>query len=164
MPAAAASRPQQLPPPAHRAVVTMYAGLALTLLAIVIVPLVVALGTDQYADHIRHAYPDYSTDEVNHYQLIILIYLAVNGVIGALAWLWVIRQTRLHKPTVHLAAAALFAGGLTLALINMFTEDSTGYTALSTPLGLVGFLPSVAGLAVVALLWRARAARWPGRS
>lgn len=71
-----------------------------------IVPLVVALGTDQYADHVQHAYPDYSTDEVNHYQLVILIRLAANCVLGVLAWLWAMRQAKLRKPKVHLTVAA----------------------------------------------------------
>lgn len=158
MAAAAAPRTQPLPPTARRAVAVMYAGTALTVLTVVLVPLVVALGTDQYAAHIRHAYPTYDTAEVNHYQQVILIYLAVNAVIGVLAWLWAVRQTRRRSRTVHLAADGLFVLGLSSGLINLLTKDSTGYTALSPLLGIVGLLPSVAGLAVVVLLWRARTA------
>lgn len=156
MTAGTTPRSQPLPPLARQAVAAMYGGLALTALGTVLVPLAVALGTDRYRDHIRHAYPDYGTGEVNHYQLVILVYLAVNGVIGLAAWLWTVGKAKRRSRTVHITGTVLFGLGLSSGLINMLTKDSTGYTALSPLLGIVGLLPSVAGLVVVVLLWRAR--------
>jgi uncharacterized membrane protein len=137
---------------ARRPVVTMYAGLALTVIAMVIpIADVVSLGT--LADHVHAAYPRFTAAQVHSYDQVMLTYLLINGVIGIVTWLWMIRAVRKQKRWAPAVATTVFLIAFSVAFMNLVIKDSSGQTALNTLLGSVGLLPCVAGLAAVALLW-----------
>ncbi|MGW1374186.1 hypothetical protein ACWD6P_07900 [Streptomyces sp. NPDC002446] len=155
---ATATAHRTLSSPQRQAVVTMYVGLALSVIATVIVPLLVALATSSYTDYIKTAYPTYDADKVSNYQQMMLMYLVANGVIGAVTWLWVLRRTKKQKAATFTVASIVFVLALSLALFNYLVKDSTGYAALSPLLGIANLVPCVAGLAAIVMLWRGRAA------
>ncbi|WEB45490.1 MULTISPECIES: hypothetical protein [Streptomyces] len=151
-----ATAPQSVPPQARQAVATMYTGMALTAITTILVPVFIALATDDYTDYISVAYPKLGAEKVSNYQQTMVIYLVVNGAVGILAWLWTLRSAKKGKRSVPVVASVVFALGLVLALFNLLIKDSTGYAALSPLLGIAGLLPCAAGLAAVVMLWRAR--------
>ncbi|AJC52706.1 hypothetical protein GZL_09315 [Streptomyces sp. 769] len=134
----------------------MYTGMALTAITTILVPVFIALATDDYTDYISVAYPKLGAEKVSNYQQTMVIYLVVNGAVGILAWLWTLRSAKKGKRSVPVVASVVFALGLVLALFNLLIKDSTGYAALSPLLGIAGLLPCAAGLAAVVMLWRAR--------
>ncbi|NQE91540.1 hypothetical protein [Nocardia terpenica] len=144
-----------MPSSTRRAVASLYVGLALTVIATVLVPIVVAYATNSYTNYIQNAYPDYSTAQVDNYRQTIAIYLVVNGVLGVLAWLWIARQARRQTRTAPFLAVVLFVLGVCWALFNLLVKDSTGYPALTTLMGVIGLVPAIAGLVAVVQLWRA---------
>lgn len=154
---ATATAQHSLSTPARQAVVSMYAGLALTAITSVIAPLA-ALATDVYKHHIETAYPKFNADKVSDAQQTMVIYLVANGIAGAVAWLWALRATKKENRRAPVIAVVLFTVALALALFNLLVKDSTGYAAFPLFLGIVGLLPCAAGLVAVVQLRRARLA------
>ena len=131
---------------------TMYAGLALTVIA-AILPVIDRATTNALTRHIRASYPNYSRARVNTAATVYLIYLAVIGIVGVATWLWNVRAVKRHHRWARAAATALFAIGTSVALTDLLVKDRSGQTALPPLLGWAGILPSLPGLLAVTLLW-----------
>ncbi|MFI5490050.1 MULTISPECIES: hypothetical protein [Micromonospora] len=136
------------------AIATMYAGLGLTVVAMV-VPLLDRATGNMLADHIRAGYPTYSPERIDTAVTTYLGYLSGLGVLGIACWLWTIRAVRAGRWWARGATVVMLALGVLIALFNLLVRDTSGDTGLPPLLGWVGVLPSLAGLVAVALLWRA---------
>jgi hypothetical protein len=134
-------------------IAAMYTGLVMTVVA-AIVPYVDHATSNTLADHIRAGYPAYSPAHIDWAATAYLVYLSVIGVLGAAAWLWAIRAVTTGKRWARGIATAMFVIGTGIALIDLLTRDTSGYTGLSPFLGWVGVLPCLPGLMAVALLWK----------
>jgi hypothetical protein len=132
----------------------MEVGLALTVAA-TIVPFIDRGTSDLLGDHIRAMYPDYTDSHVSSAATTYLIYLSIIGVFGVAAWLWTIRIARKRAGRAWIFATAMFLLGSTIALTNLFIQEETGDRALPALYGIVGLLPTLPGLAAVAVLWKA---------
>lgn len=128
----------------------MYAGLALTIVAM-IVPIADQASTDSLSRHLQEVYAGYDVDVPP--ASAVLAYLVTIGGLGVVAWLWVVSAVKRHKQWARPAATALFVLGSGLAVLDL-TVQEYGRTILPAPVGLVGLLPCLAGLVAVVLLWR----------
>lgn len=137
------------------AIGTMYAGLALTVVATA-VPFVDRATSNVLADHIRAGYPAYTQARVDSAVTTYLVYLSVVGALGIIGWLWTIWAVKAGKRWARGAATAMFALGTGIALIDLLIKDTSGDTGLPPLLGWTGMLPCLAGLLAVALLWTRR--------
>jgi hypothetical protein len=145
--------------PARRStVVAMYAGLALTVVALG-VPYVDHATGNVLADHIRAGYPTYTEARIDRAVTTYLIYLTVVGGLGILGWLWTVRSVKAGKRWARAGATALFVLGTGVALTDLLIKDTSGDTGLPPLLGWIGMLPSLAGLVAVWLLWRSWGSR-----
>lgn len=133
-------------------VVTLYAGLVLTVVAAV-VPFI---DRTLLADHVRAGYPTFTQDRIDAAVAAWLAILAVVGALGALCWLAAIWAVRAGKRWARWGATALFAIGTTIALTLLLIKDSSGDTGLPPLLGWMWIIPCLAGLLAVTSLWR----RW----
>lgn len=131
------------------AVRAMYAGLGLTVLATAI-PYATK---DLLADHIRAGYPAYAPAQVNTAVSTYLILLSVIGALGVLAWIGTTWAVRAGKRWARPAATVMLVLGLTIGLTALVTRDTSGDTGLPATLGLLGMVPTLAGLVAVGLLW-----------
>ncbi|GGR55314.1 hypothetical protein J2S40_002542 [Nocardioides luteus] len=133
----------------------MLLGMGLTVAAVVVV-YVDRASADVLAGHIRAGYPGYDQGQIDTAATTYLAYLTVLGVLGVLAWgagVWVTRKRLTVAPWL---VSALFVVGTSVALFNLTVRDTSGATGLAPLIGWVGLLPSLAGLAAVVLVWRAR--------
>jgi hypothetical protein len=137
----------------HSAIGAMYAGLALTVVAM-IVPYVDLATGNVLAGHIRAGYPTYAQERIDTAVTTYLVYLSVVGALGIMCWYWVIRAVRTGKRWARSVATVALAFGVSIALFNLLVRDTSGDTGLPPLLGWVGMLPSLAGLVAVTLLWR----------
>jgi hypothetical protein len=135
------------------AIVAMYAGLALTVVAL-IVPYVDHATANVLADHIRAGYPTYSHARIDTAVTTYLVYLSIIGALGVVSWLWTIRTINAGKRWARGAATAVFALGTGIALFDLLVKDTSGDTGLPPLLGWIGMLPCLAGLLAATLLWR----------
>ena len=135
------------------ALAALYVGLALTVVATA-AAYVDRFTTHALADHVRHGYPAYSTDRIDSAVTAWLAILSVVGVLGVTGWAVTIRAVRAGKPRARWTATVLLLAGLGLALTCLLTKDTSGDVGLAPVLGVLGLLPSVAGVAAVGLLWR----------
>lgn len=135
------------------AIVAMYAGLALTLVALTVLYIDHATA-NVLADHIRAGYPTYSQSHIDTAATTYLIYLSIIGALGAICWFWIIRTVNAGKRWARGAAIAMFVLGTGIALFDLLVKDTSGDTGLPPLLGWVGMLPCLAGLLAVTLLWR----------
>lgn len=135
------------------ALAAMYAGLVLTVVATV-APYVDRATGQVLADHIREGYPTYSADRIDSAVTTWLVLLSVTGVLGIVTWLVTIRAVRQHQGWARWEATAMFVVGTCAALTALLTKDTSGEVGLAPLLGGIGMLPSAAGLAALALLWR----------
>jgi hypothetical protein len=133
------------------AIGTMYAGLGLTVVAMV-VPYV---ARTRLAEHIRAGYPSYAEGRIDTAVMTYLIYLTVLGALGIVCWFGAIWAVRTGKRWARGVATLVFALGASIALFNLLVKDTSGDTGLPPLLGWVGTLPCLAGLLAVTLLWRA---------
>jgi hypothetical protein len=131
----------------------MYAGLALTVVAI-IVPYVDRATTHVLADHIKAGYPTYSQARIDSSVTVYVVYLSLVGALGIMCWLWTIWAVRAGKRWARAAATVVFALGATIALTDLLVRDTSGDTGLPLLLGWIGLLPCLPGLLAVTLLWR----------
>ncbi len=139
--------------PAHSAIVAMYAGLALTVVTLVVTYIDHATAND-LADHIRAGYPTYSPGHIHTAATTYLVYLSIIGALGVISWLWTIRTVNGGKRWARGATTAMFALGTGISLFDLLVRDTSGDTGLSPLLGWIGMLPCLAGLSAVTLLWR----------
>ena len=135
------------------AIGAMYAGLALTVAAM-LVPYVDHATGNMLASHIRAGYPTYTQARIDSAVTTYLVYLSVVGALGIICWLWAIWAVKAGKRWARGAATAMFALGTGIALIDLLVKDTSGDTGLPPLLGWAGMLPCLAGLLVVTLLWR----------
>jgi hypothetical protein len=135
------------------AVGAMYAGLGLTVAAL-IVPYVDHATAHVLADHIRAGYPTYTQARIDSAATTYLVYLSVVGALGMICWLWTIWAAKAGKRWAREAATAMFALGTGIALFDVLVKDTSGDTGLPPLLGWVGMLPCLAGLLAVTLLWK----------
>lgn len=134
------------------AIGAMYAGLVLTVVAM-IVPYVDHATTNVLAAHIRAGYPTYTQVRIDVAATTYLVLLSVVGVLGIVCWLWTIRAVKAGKRWPRATATVIFALGTAVALTGLLIRDTSGGTGLPLLLGLVGMLPCLAGLVAVTLLW-----------
>ncbi|THV30012.1 hypothetical protein [Glycomyces paridis] len=140
-------------PSKSRLLVTLYAGLLLTVAAGV-APLIDIATADSLFDHVRQAYPDWPADTVRQDRDAIAIYLAAVGALGLLCWLGAIWAVAAERRWARGTVTALFALGTLLALTSM-TLGGEQYDTIVPPIyGALGLLPCLAGLAAVVLVWR----------
>ena len=137
------------------AILAMYAGLAFTMVAIV-VPFVDHATANTLADHARSGYPDYTQARIDSVVATYLVYLSIVGVLGVLCWLSTIRAVKRRERWAPAAATVLFLLGTGVSLTNLLVKDGSGDTGLPPLLGWVGMLPRLPGLVAVMLLWRDR--------
>ncbi|NUR92922.1 MAG: hypothetical protein HOY71_53370 [Nonomuraea sp.] len=135
---------------------SMYAGLALTVLA-TIAPLIDLFTTDLLGEHDRAAYPDWGPDLVAADRNAIAIYLIGAGVLGIVCWLVTIAAA--GRRWAAIAGTLFFAAGTVLALANLSMGGEKYDVVVPYLFGALTLLPCLAGLAAVVSLWRTR----PGR-
>ncbi|MEV4250199.1 hypothetical protein AB0J63_43195 [Streptosporangium canum] len=141
------------PPYARGAPGAMYAGLALTALA-TIAPYIDRSTTHLLAHHIRAGYPTYPLARVDSAAITYLVVLSVIGALGVLAWLTTAWAVKAGKPWARPTATVMFMIGTSVGLTGLLTKDTSGETGLPPALGWAGMIPCLAGLIMVALLWR----------
>jgi hypothetical protein len=134
------------------AIKAMYAGLGLTVSAILITYVDHAT-LNVLADHIRVSYPAYAQTRIDSAVTTYLVYLSVVAALGILCWLWTIRAVKAGKRWARGGATAMFALGTAIALTDLLIKDTSGDTGLPPLLGWAGMLPCPAGLIAVVLLW-----------
>ena len=132
--------------------VAMYAGVALTVVAM-IVPYIDRATANVLADHIRAGYPTYSQAHIDTAVTTYLVYLSVIGVLGVVCWLRTIRAVNTRKRWARGAATAMFVLGTGIALFDLLVKDTSGGTGLPPLLAWIGMLPCLAGFLAVSLLW-----------
>ena len=135
------------------AIAATYAGLALTLVAMLVLYVDHATA-NVLAGHIRAGYPSYGRARIDSAVTTYLVYLSVLGALGILSWLGTIWATSARKPWARWTATGLFAVGTSIALFNLLIEDTSGDTGLPPLLGWAGLLPCLAGLLALVLMWR----------
>jgi hypothetical protein len=135
------------------AISAMYAGLGLTVVAVIVLYLDLATG-NVLAGHIRAGYPTYTQGRIDTAVMTYLIYLSSLGALGIICWFWAIWAVRTGKRWARSVATMMLALGVVIALFNLFVKDTSGDTGLPPLLGWVGMLPCLAGLLAVTLLWR----------
>ncbi|WP_210189296.1 hypothetical protein [Saccharomonospora piscinae] len=135
------------------AVGAMYAGLCLTVVALIVL-YVGHANADVLAEHVRAGYPAYPEARIDAAVTTYLAYLSVLGALGIAGWLATIRAVKAGKRWSGGLATALFVVGTGLALMNLVIKDTSGDTGLPPLLGWTGMLPCLAGLVTIALLWR----------
>ncbi len=138
---------------AQSAIAAMYAGLALTVVTL-IVPYIDHATANVLAEHIRAGYPTYSQARIDTAATTYLAYLSIIGAVGVISWLGTIRTISAGKRRARGTATAMFALGTGIALFDLLVKDTSGDTGLAPLLGWIGMLPSLAGLLAVTLLWR----------
>ena len=134
---------------------SLYAGLILTVLSVAFV-YVDRAGTGLLAAHLKASYPSYGPTRIEDAVTLWTIVLTVVGALGAVGWILAIWATRRGFRWAGWLMGTLFAVGTVLALYLLTVRDTSGDTGLPIELGLIGLLPSAAGLAAVLLMWRAR--------
>ena len=138
---------------AQSAIVAMYAGLALTVVTLIVLYIDHATA-NVLADHIRAGYPTYGQARIDTAVTTYLVYVSIIGALGLISWLWAIRTVNAGKRWAHGAATAMFALGTGIALFDLLVKDTSGDTGLPPLLGWIGMLPCLAGFRAVTQLWR----------
>jgi hypothetical protein len=137
----------------RKAIAAAWAGLGLTVAATALVLVDHATG-NLLAAHIQDGYPGYSRSQVDGAATIYLSYLSVVGGLGVIGWLITLWAVARRKRWARWFAGALFVVGTVIALFDLLVRDTSGDTGLPAMLGLAGLVPSLAGLALVIMLWR----------
>ncbi|TYQ01508.1 UNVERIFIED_ORG: EmrB/QacA subfamily drug resistance transporter [Gordonia westfalica J30] len=132
------------------AVIALYLGAALTVLATV-VPFA---ATDVLRDHIAHGYPDYPAADLDAAVTAYLVVLGTIGGLGLLGWLVSARAVRRGRTYARWLSAGLFAAALLVAVTLIFIKDTSGEVGLAPAVGWLQVLPCIAGLVAVLTIWR----------
>ncbi|WP_433167402.1 hypothetical protein [Kribbella sp. CA-247076] len=131
----------------------LYAGVLLTLVA-TLAPLIDLATADTIGEHVRSAYPGWSADDVAKDRMAITGYLVGVGVLGLAGWLWTIVAVARGKRGARAVGTTLFLVGATVQLLSLSVGGEAYTTIVPTLHGVIGFLPSLAGLVAVIGLWR----------
>lgn len=138
------------------AVTTMGIGLLLTVIALIAL-IIDQVNGDTLARHVEALYAPHDLDPDPN---VLFGYLYVVGVIGILLWLATIWGIIQRKRGARVVATIVFVLGTSVALFNVFVSEY-GMQIFPTLWGVVGLLPSVAGLVAVIVLWRqGRTTEW----
>lgn len=140
------------------AIVAMYAGVALTVVAM-IVPYIDHATANVLADHIRDGYPAYTQARIDTAVTTYLVYLSIIGALGVVSWISTARAVNAGKRWARGAATVMLVLGTGIALFDLLVKDTSGDTGLPLLLGWIGMLPSLAGFLAVTLLWMRSSAR-----
>jgi hypothetical protein len=143
------------PPSRGPVLASLYAGLVLTVLSVAAV-YVDRASTGLLAAHLEAGYPSYSASEIDEAVGLWTIVLTTVGALGVIGWVLAIWAVRRGARWAGWLVGSLFTLGTVLALYLLTVRDNNGETGLPMELGLVGLVPSVAGLVAVLLMWRAR--------
>ncbi|MFE2754357.1 hypothetical protein ACFXGA_20400 [Actinosynnema sp. NPDC059335] len=143
------------PAPVRTAVNLFYAGLAATVLAVLVV-IVDQAGPDGLGANFRSAYSSYSAEKLAEVKGITLTYLFTLGVLSALVYLALIRAVRKGKGWARIAAIVVFAVGTALGFYH-FGENFPVLVTLS------GILVGVVGLVAAVALWTPAASAYFSR-
>jgi hypothetical protein len=135
------------------AVGALYTTAALELLCAA-VPVVDLDGRGALAEHLQALYGPYGVAVPD--AAAVVTYLVAVGVVGALACLATVAMVRRGWRSARLWATAGLLVGLAVAVVNLAVSEY-GQPILPMWLGLIGLLPSVAGVVAVILLWRRNA-------
>ncbi|GAA4820385.1 hypothetical protein GCM10023353_30320 [Tomitella cavernea] len=140
--------------PQRHALRAMYAGLILSVLAVVVAYADRAGGPTSLAGHLRSGYPAYSPTQIDAAAHTYLVLLTALGGVGVACWLGAIRAVRTGKRWARWACAAAWGAATSLAIAGLVVTDTSGDVGLPPLLGWAGLLPCVAGLVAVVLLRR----------
>ena len=132
------------PPSVTRAARVMYAGAALSLIAIVVN--LVTFGSLRSA--IQQASPTLTAAQVNSAEHVAIGIAIAGGLIGAALWLWMAQSCRAGKSWARVVSTVLF-GIDTLSVIASFARVTNG--AAGRIFSIVVWL---IGLAAIILLWQ----------
>ena len=136
--------PASAPPSVLRAVKVMYAGVAASLIGIVID--MTTLSATRAAI-IKHS-PTLTTAQVNSAEHVEIGLFIASGLIGAALWLWMAQSCRAGKGWARIVSTVLFAIDTLAVLI---TNAGTTGGGLTRAYGLVVW---VVGLIAIILLWQ----------
>ena len=136
--------PASAPPSVLRAVKVMYAGVAVSLIGIVID--MTTLSATRAAI-IKHS-PTLTTAQVNSAEHVEIGLFIASGLIGAALWLWMAQSCRAGKGWARIVSTVLFAIDTLAVLI---TNAGTAGGGLTRAYGLVVW---VVGLIAIILLWQ----------
>ncbi len=143
------------PPSVIQAARVMYAGAALSLIAIV----VNLVTFSSLRSAIQKASPTLTAAQVNSAEHVAIGVSIAGGLIGAALWLWMAQSCRAGKAWARIVSTVLFAID-TLSVITSFARVTTGGAGriLSIVIWLIG-------LAAIILLWRRDSSAYfsPGR-
>jgi hypothetical protein len=143
-------------------IAVMSVGLALTVIGTV-VPFLGGPTGSLVAQHLKAGYPEYGRSRIDAAVLVYLVALAILGGLGVITWVVSMILARTSPRAARWVSTTALVVGTALALFDASIRDTSGDTGLPLSVGLLGLLPSVAGLAAVVLIWRrargARAAR-----
>ncbi len=140
--------------PQRHALRAMYAGLILSVLAVIVAYADRAGGPTSLAGHLRSGYPAYSPTQIDAAAHTYLVLLTALGGVGVACWLGAIRAVRTGKRWARWACAATWGAATSLAIAGLVVTDTSGDVGLPPLLGWAGLLPCVAGLVAVVLLRR----------
>lgn len=126
----------------------MYAGVAVTATA-TLVPLIDLVTLDSLSTHVRAAYPHWPVSLVNADRNAIVIYLSIVGVLGLGGWAWAIRSAVARGHEARRVITILFVLGASVALFGLTFTGGAYDRVLPTSYGILGLLPSLAGLIAV---------------
>ncbi len=133
--------------PMRKATVAMYAGAALTLVAVL--ALVVDQSGGGLARHLHDTYPGRAPGWLDMATASIAGYLYTLYGAGFVLWLWMARKAGKGTRSLRIAATAAFVVGSVLLVYNFSQPHPLAVTV-------TGALPCLSGLAAVAFLWAGR--------
>lgn len=142
--------------PARRPLASMSIGLALTVVAGLVVVLDHVAG-GLLADHIRASYPDGLADAALRDRGQVVVYLVVLAVVGVVCWAATMRAVARGRRWARATASTIFVLATAISLFDLLVGEY-GATLLPASLGLLGMLPCVGGGVAVVQLWRRPAA------
>ena len=134
------------PTATHRTTMTMYVGAALSALLGVLTFVDQAV-VDGISDKLWNKYPDYTSAEIATEAGATAAALYVVAVLGIACWLWLATATRRGWRRTRLTATIVF-GLAVVAALSMSYVPMPGYLATAQ------WLPCVAGVAAIVLLWK----------
>ncbi|ADD45818.1 hypothetical protein [Stackebrandtia nassauensis] len=143
------------PSPERRRAMVMYAGLAVSVLALA-VPLIDLATADSLTAHVRAAYPDWSASLVAADHNAIIVYLSIVNGLGVVGWLSTIRGVTKGAKWARITGTILFGLGALVALYNVSATGGEYANVIPYPYSTLGLLPVVVGAAAVVMVWRAK--------
>ena len=138
----------------HGAVTAMGAGLVLSVVMLIAL-IFDQMNSEGLALHVQDLYAPY---DLNPDPNVLFGYLYVTSVAGILLWLTTIWGVRQSRPGARVVTTIVFVFGASLAFFNLVVSEY-GTQIFPTLWGILGLLPSIAGLVAVVLLWTPGAAK-----